>query len=98
MGLFNWTIKIDFETKTIKIKDADSPSAIGNLIIKEFAAKSKDAPVEIVILENKTTLNLKDGWKFDDKTVGVMKEKDNRRYRNFRTSDKVSMSSEFRRV
>ena len=97
-GIFEKPIKVDFEEKVIKIKDIGSPGAVAELIRKEFTMRSADAPLELVISENKTTLKLLNGWKFDSKTISIMKQKDNRRYRNFRSSDATSVSSEFKRV
>lgn len=97
-GLFEKPIKVDFEDKVIKIKDVSSPSAVAELIRKEFTMRSADAPFELIIAENKTTLKLTNGWKFDKKTIDIMKQKDNRRYKNFRSSDATSVSSEFKRV
>lgn len=97
-GIFEKPIKVDFEDKVIKIKDIGSPGAVAELIRKEFTMRSADAPLELVVAENQTTLKLLNGWKFDSKTISIMKQKDNRRYRNFRSSDATSVSSEFKRV
>lgn len=98
MGLFSWTIKVDFEDKIIKIKNVASPKEAADLIAKEFEMRSAEPPIEFIVANGKTTLKLLHGWVFDIKTVSIMKEKDNRRYKNFRTSDKTSISSEFKRV
>lgn len=98
MGLFGWKIKVDFEDKIIKIKDVASPKEAADLIAKEFEMRSSEPPIELVIENGKTTLKLINGWVFDSKTVSIMKQKDERRYRHFRTSDKTSISSEYKRV
>ena len=98
MGLFSWTIKVDFEDKIIKIKNVASPEEAADLIRKEFEMRGSEPPIEFTFDNGKTTLNLTRGYVFDNKTVSIMKEKDNRRYRNFRTSNKTSISSRFKRV
>lgn len=98
MGLFSWTIKVDFEDKIIKIKNVASPEEAADLIRNEFEMRDSEPPIEFVFDNGKTTLNLTRGYVFDKKTISVMKEKDNRRYRNFRTSNKTSISSRFKRV
>ena len=97
-GIFEKPIKVDFEDKVIKIKEVGSPGAVAELIRKEFTMRSADAPIQLVITENKTTLELLNGWKFDSKTISIMKQKDNRRYKHFGSSDATSVSSEFKRV
>lgn len=98
MGLFDWKIKVDFEDKIIKIKKVDNPKNIAALIEKEFTSRSAEAPFELLVSETGVTLKLLNGWKFDDKTISVMKEKDNRRYKNVRTSDTTSITSSYRRL
>jgi hypothetical protein len=97
-GLFDKPIKVDFEDKVIKIKDVGSPGAVAELIRKEFTMRSADAPIELVISEDRVTLKLINGWKFDSKTISIMKQKDDRRYKRFRKSDTTSVSSEFKRT
>ena len=97
-GIFDKPIKVDFEDKVIKIKDVRSPGAVAELIRQEFTMRSSDAPLELVISENKTILKLINGWKFDSKTISIMKQKDNRRYKHVRNSDAISVSSEFKRT
>ena len=95
MGLFDWKIKVDFEDKIIKIKNVDTPKNVAALIEKQFALRSAEPPLELVVSETGVTLQLLYDWKFDSKTISIMKQKDERRYKNIRTSDKTSMSSKF---
>lgn len=98
MGFFDWNIKVDFEDKIIKIKNVSTPKTVAALIEKEFNSRSADAPLELLVSDMGATLQLLNGWKFDAKTISIMKQKDDRRYRHFRTSDSTSITSTFKRI
>ena len=98
MGLFDWSIKVDFEEKIIKIKNVDTPKHVAALIEKQFTSRSAEPPFELVVSDTGVTLQLLDGWKFDAKTISIMKQKDNRRYKNVRTSDVSTITSTFKRT
>lgn len=98
MGLFDWKIKVDFEDKIIKIKNVSTPKTVAALIEKEFTSRSAEPPFELLVSEMGATLQLLNGWKFDAKTISIMKQKDDRRYKHFRTSGSTSITSTFKRI
>lgn len=100
MGLFKSSlIKIDYDKKIIKLKDVFDPIRVMELIDEENLKNSVfNAQYKLELISSGLDLILINGWKFDEKTVSIYKQKDNRRYRNFRTSDSDRISSHFKRV
>lgn len=97
-------IEFDHDKKIIKVNELFTPSQLAGLIQKEWLLEKRvgTAPYKLKQCEQDEgaliDIELLDGWSFNKKTVALYKQKDNRRYRNFRHSSEKVIGNHFRRV
>ena len=101
MAFFEEKPMFDHKNKVIRLRKIMTPQQIILLIKDHFNEDeylSERAPYQKIYTEFGLSVKLTDGWSFDKKTVSLHKQKDNKRYRNFRKANPGVISAEFKRV
>ena len=97
-------IEFNHEKKIIKVNELFEPSHLAGLIQKEWVLErdKENAPYKLVQCErdggSAVDIELLNGWSFHKKTIDLYKQKDNRRYRNFRHASDTVIGNHFKRV
>lgn len=101
--LFNKkTIKVDLKNKSIRINEFMKIQQVYDLIYKEFNENQEleyyNCPAQIYFEEEEIKLKLMGDWTFDKKTVGIYRQRMDRRYRKIPEASEKSIGYHYKRL
>ena len=100
MGLFSKKADVEFNLskKVVKVNKLMSLDALVFTISHEFEKlrTGEKLPIEQSYSAEAHKITLKGGWTFHSKTIDLYKQKDNKRYKHIRKSQKDFLQSEWK--